>query len=558
MKSILSRIISKKTAATQDTATQDLGVETPDAKDSSPKGTGAARAPAPAPEALPATTPSRPRLLYVDHIFHIKTRSTIFVADILSTHFDVHTLYIDPDKKVDMSVLEDPAEYVVVFQMDFLTPAFIAAGKRVTVIQMYDGSASLPDTYYRLNRQAQHLNFSSTLHARALSNDVASHLVQYFPDPANVQQVEDFDTLRCFFWQRLPQSHINLSRVAEMLGDQLDKLHVHTPADNGTPFDPADTEAFDCEVTTSDWFEKHSDFTDVVSSCNIFIAPRYGEGIGHAFLEAMARGMIVLAYDLPTHNEYITNWSSGILFVNGIGRVDITGENVDLRQISRNARLAVENGHRNWLESRQSIVDFVLAAKPAQVPPLAQLGAFVSGSIEAYQQGIGNYITFLDRHPELVRALGNWDLMNAELENVTATQTVTQVAPTALFFFGYNGAHMILGQGWSTSETSHIWATSREATLNIPLGAPLPLRTMMIEMRGLGDYALDIEINGVALESVMLAPVLKMFRLDLPLDVFRKNDSNLSVVLRVAADANIPKVEVRPLTFLVKTLELLL
>lgn len=518
--------------------------------------TDKSKAAATKPNTLPAKASSKPRLLYIDHIFHIKTRSTIFVADILSTYFDVHTVYVDADKKVDIAILKDPAEYVIIFQMDFLTPAFIAAGKRVTVIQMYDGSAGLPDNYYKLNRQAQHLNFSAALHARALSHDVKSHLVQYFPDPANLAKVEDFDTLRGFFWQRLPQSRINLQTIQKLLGDQLDTLHVHTPADNGTPFDPTDIEEFACDVTTSDWFEKHSDFTDVTNRCNVFIAPRYAEGIGHAFLEAMARGMVVLAYDLPTHNEYISNWSSGILFEDDNGKIAIKGETKQLKQMSQNARLAIEEGHRNWIKSHQGIVDFVRAAKPAQVPPLKNLDAFVNGCIEAYQQGIGSYITYLDTHPELVGALGNWDLLNAELEHTATTDAASDVARTALFFFGYNGAHMILGQGWSVSETSHIWAINPKATLNIPLGSPLALRSLSLEMRGLGEYTLEVEANGVALGTIRLGPVLKMFTLKLPKKVFAKEDSSLSVVFRVDPKANIPKVEVRQLSFSIKTLEL--
>ena len=40
------------------------------------------------------------------------------------------------------------------------------------------------------------------------------------------------------------------------------------------------------------------------------------EGIGHAFLEAMAEGMVVVANDAPTHSEYISHGLNGLLFSN--------------------------------------------------------------------------------------------------------------------------------------------------------------------------------------------------------------------------------------------------
>jgi hypothetical protein len=52
----------------------------------------------------------------------------------------------------------------------------------------------------------------------------------------------------------------------------------------------------------------------MTSKANVFFAPRAREGIGMAFLEAMARGQCVVANHAPTHSEYITHNVSGVLF----------------------------------------------------------------------------------------------------------------------------------------------------------------------------------------------------------------------------------------------------
>src|SRR6202012_2876394 len=50
------------------------------------------------------------------------------------------------------------------------------------------------------------------------------------------------------------------------------------------------------------------------------------EGVGITFLEAMARGCAVVAYDAPTMNEYIESGKTGVLLPNfGGHRLGILG-----------------------------------------------------------------------------------------------------------------------------------------------------------------------------------------------------------------------------------------
>jgi glycosyltransferase involved in cell wall biosynthesis len=59
--------------------------------------------------------------------------------------------------------------------------------------------------------------------------------------------------------------------------------------------------------------ESRDEYLLATSAANVFLAPRAAEGIGLTFLEAMARGGAVIAYDAPTMNEYIRNGDNGIL-----------------------------------------------------------------------------------------------------------------------------------------------------------------------------------------------------------------------------------------------------
>jgi glycosyltransferase involved in cell wall biosynthesis len=66
-------------------------------------------------------------------------------------------------------------------------------------------------------------------------------------------------------------------------------------------------------VPLSQW-PPRNEYTEVLSRANIFLAPRTSEGVGLAFLEAMAQGCAVFAYDAATMNEYITHRGNGFLF----------------------------------------------------------------------------------------------------------------------------------------------------------------------------------------------------------------------------------------------------
>lgn len=60
--------------------------------------------------------------------------------------------------------------------------------------------------------------------------------------------------------------------------------------------------------------EHREDFFRLIEPANIFLAPRNSEGIGLTFIEALARGCAVFAFNAPTMNEYIQHGQTGYLF----------------------------------------------------------------------------------------------------------------------------------------------------------------------------------------------------------------------------------------------------
>lgn len=447
---------------------------------------------------------AKPRLLFVDHVFHQKTRSFDFLVKIFEQGFDVETRYVDPALPVDEAhLLKGDAEYVVIGQMDFLTPLFIAAGKKVIVVQMYDGSAGLPDTHWQMNRQARYLNFSTTLHGRALSLGCESMLVRYFTDPASVKPVTDLDTLRGFFWQRLPRSGINLNMVKRLMGDQLSHLHVHTPSDDGTPFDEADLDGFSYPVTHSSWFEKQSGFAEVMDNANVFIAPRHAEGIGHAFLEAMARGMIVIAHDLPTHNEYIHNWTNGILFSQGVQTINLKNQMEKVRAISAGARLTIEQGHAAWVQSHPAMLDFIRTTPASKMVKHAGLDNNITNIMASYQQGRDPYADALETYSQTRHLMSSWRDFEAETKLAPANSAPEQT--DIHVFMGEGNSRPLTDACWSSIEATHRWAIAPEAGLNLPLAHDIKVTGITAIMRGLEPGHINMKIAGVPVSAKSVA-----------------------------------------------------
>jgi glycosyltransferase involved in cell wall biosynthesis len=82
---------------------------------------------------------------------------------------------------------------------------------------------------------------------------------------------------------------------------------------------------------------------------NVFVAPRRFEGIGLSFLEAMARGQVVIAENNATMNEYIVHDVNGLLYEPdrpGLWRSALTPERA--RAIGERARLSCLAGRPQW------------------------------------------------------------------------------------------------------------------------------------------------------------------------------------------------------------------
>lgn len=321
------------------------------------------------------------RIAYCDHSFHSKTASTQFLPEILRRRVGSQVDFFwdsswEGGPPVHFSQLLD-YDVIILFQsVPYGLPDCVARRhKNVILIPMLDqlGIARGPlfnlDSFWRPFRGSKVLSFSTAVNAVATSNGIASKYFQYMPDiPVSSQVVPSeqcfSDGLRVFYWLRRP-ADISCAAVSILLSAIPNgySIHIHLAVDPGemtlTDQDVRNAfSSFSCRsITVTRWLDKKSDLIDIVHQSDVFIAPRLEEGIGQAFLEALAAGLCIVAPNNGTMNEYLIHGVNGLLY-DPSRPVPLNFDNISL--IRRNAFHTAKALARAWKAHEDRLVDYVL------------------------------------------------------------------------------------------------------------------------------------------------------------------------------------------------------
>ena len=278
------------------------------------------------------------KLLFIDHECHRKTRSIEFFLSVVRKAFDVVEHYYSHYYRTGAQAVAKDCDIAVIWEFPISRWRFFFPGKRNVFVPMYDNEWA---SYWQWKRIAWSgmgvISFCDKVTEHARRCGVTNILdVRYFPDPSTLPQ-EIGDPKRVFLWER---GEITRS-VAEKL------------------FPPSDGYVFD--IKRADEFLERDAYLGRVAKCGIVIAPRRKEGIGMAFLEAMAMGKCVVANNDATMNEYIKDGENGILFSHGVHKP--VAEDV-IGRVRSNIADPVSRLRTRWLRDVATINDFLFGQYP--------------------------------------------------------------------------------------------------------------------------------------------------------------------------------------------------
>lgn len=295
------------------------------------------------------------KILFIDHETHLKTNSTAFLVDLLKKRFNVVCHYYKKHYRANCREKARKCDLLLIFEFPLSRRKFFAYGKKNVFVPMYDNEWQ---SFWQWKRIAWSgmgvISFCGKVSGHARRCGVDNLLdARYFPDAAaeNLPMGRG-ETKKVFAWERNDSANEALSGLF--------------PGKLG----------YEISLKRKGEFTGRAEYLEDLSKHGIFAAPRKKEGIGMAFLEAMAMEKCVVAFDDATMNEYITDGRNGILFGNGRGVRPVDAATA--RAISENMAAHNKVFLQRWMEDKERILDFVAAQKACRPPLLNRIKIFLS------------------------------------------------------------------------------------------------------------------------------------------------------------------------------------
>ncbi len=281
-------------------------------------------------------------VLFIDHACHRQTCSSDFMRELLARRHQVDSFYFS--RHYDCSVPREKLDWadLVVF-VEFIPFRFAAGltGKRCLFLPMYDNEWGSKWWWRRLALLGMNvISFCARVGEHARRCGVRNVLdVRFAFDPARFAGSAG-DPRQAVFWDR---GVISPQKVRSLFApDAIDRLVVYRD------------------------FLPREEYLKLVASAGVYVAPRYKEGIGMAFLEQLARGKCVIAHADATMDEYLDDGVTGVLTDLHNPRVVSAAE---IERIRANVPAHAERLYRDWLVDETRILEFVDALRDQ--PPLA-------------------------------------------------------------------------------------------------------------------------------------------------------------------------------------------
>jgi glycosyltransferase involved in cell wall biosynthesis len=305
----------------------------------------------------------KPRLAFVDHSFHEKTQSSKFFTAVLEKRYTVSYMWDYSwcgGPPVDIKEIIDDEYDIIIFWQKMPSGEVLQSvpPNKVVLVPMYDQIHRWKNNDWTAYGKHKIICFCKRLYNYLTFLGLNAEYFQYFPQPVSKRQKkEEGSLLAGFFWLRTEKLQWDSIRV--LIGNtHFNPFYLHyAPDDLSISAQlPSPEERQTYNLHFSEWFFTQEDYYKVLDMSDVYFAPRLCEGIGLSFLEAMARGICVVAPDYGTMNEYIEDHATGLLYdYDHLVPLDFT----DAKRIGANARDYIADGWKRWININERILDFV-------------------------------------------------------------------------------------------------------------------------------------------------------------------------------------------------------
>ncbi len=302
------------------------------------------------------------KVAFIAHSFHKKTHSFDFLINYLREFFEVEEFYDEEwetGKKIDWSNFDSKYKAIVIGQMFPREDNYrTITNKNIVFFPMWDHVSRWNINDWLKCKDTKIICFSKKNYEQLKQLNFDVEYLQFFIEP---KEFIGGDVHNVFFWQR--HKKININTIRKIFGNQKINLHIHKSIDPGQEYIcPSEKDEKKYNITYSTWFDSKDEMKEFCKDKGIYIAPRFQEGIGMSFLEAMSQGKVVIAHNESTMNEYIKNEKTGYL-LNFKFPLKIKLNDEKLLEIQKDTYNYCKAGYEKYLSDRHIIIDKIKEAK---------------------------------------------------------------------------------------------------------------------------------------------------------------------------------------------------
>ncbi len=294
------------------------------------------------------------KLAYVDHKYHIKTRSGDFLRNIFKDNFLIKDFWIDKDLIFSKKLLLH--ENFFFFQI--LPPLKILEkikNKNIMWAPMYDSPhhpiGFSPLLWKIINQyNIKVLSFSKNLTNQMIKSKVNFIELKYYKK-STIRKKNPKKKINIFFWYR---QDIDISDWIKLFNSsEINKIDILDLKNNKKTVIPNKIYSeFKINYIRKN-FLKNESFKKILNNNDIFISPRKKEGIGMAQVEAISQGKYLLGYNDSTMKEYIHNEKIGLKFP--------SNKKVKISFVKKFFKYRLKNNEENfkkWQKDKKKILSF--------------------------------------------------------------------------------------------------------------------------------------------------------------------------------------------------------
>lgn len=295
-----------------------------------------------------------PRIAFIDHHYHIKTRSGDFLRKILQSHFKIDNYWVNNNLKLDEKIFK--YENLFFFQ---ILPSFQVLkklkNKNIVWAPMYD-SPHYPYGYsWALWKIIEYLDIKILSFSKKITNQLKNFNIKQFSLTfyKKTKNKKINKKINIFFWNR---GDIKISDWIKSINFNYINKVYYLNLDGAKP-EGMKLYKEKIIMIKKNFSPTREFFLKLLEKCEVFVCPRRKEGIGMAQVEALSMGKYLLAHKDSTMDDYIVNEKIGVFFNEGKDQKNLLKKKNIIN--FKNYRLNYnKNKYSIYLNKKKKILDF--------------------------------------------------------------------------------------------------------------------------------------------------------------------------------------------------------